>query len=122
MAIVHYIEKRYVEWLVGDDTGTSSETLLLIHVGILKRSRFGFDAPHDPSDFGRCYRLVKKFPEIKGSFHDVSKRVPVFAGILENWDSLCKLYRKELKRPDGRCPELYAKIKELRAKCASPKP
>src|SRR3546814_4100612 len=72
-------------WLAGDDVGTSSRTMVAIALGATEGD---FDAPHDPSDFGRCYRLVKAVPAIRESFLTISMRVPAFLRILHNWDEL----------------------------------
>jgi hypothetical protein len=101
-----------IEWLFGDDTGISSKSMAAVALGVTKTGRREFGAPHDPSDFGRCYRLVLAVPEIIDAFPAISKRVPVFTGILENWDELCALYERDL--PTGRSNDLYNRIKELR--------
>lgn len=105
--------RRIGNWLLGDDTGISSKTMAAIALG----SDQGYmswhvDAPHDPSDFARCYRLVQAVPEIRAAFPRIAERVPPFAGILERWDELCAVFDREA--PTGRCVELYAMIKALR--------
>ena len=99
------------EWLCGDDTGISSETIVKVALGF-KPGRWDFDAPSDPSDFGRCYRLVKRFPYLRKSFSKVAKACPRFKPILANWDELCAMYDAE--KPQGRAPLMYARMKELR--------
>lgn len=105
-------KQKIIEWMFCGGTGISSETMAAIALGVEMKGSFGFDAPHDPSDFGRCYRLVKDVPEIKLAFSEISKKVPKFAGILSSWDELCGLYERDLSL--GRSPELYERIKELR--------
>ena len=102
---------RYIEWALSDDVGISSKTMLAIHCGVTIED---LDAPYDPSDFGRCYRLVQHIPEIKNSFSAIAAAVPDFAKIIEHWDELCSLYDIEIKNKDGRAPKLYKRIKELR--------
>lgn len=104
--------RKYIEWFNGDDTGISSCTLLCIHLRV--KHRYGLDAPYDVADFGRCFRVVEKFPEIRDSFPKVARRVKAFRGILKHWDQLCDLYRTGVRRKAERMPELYARIKELR--------
>lgn len=101
--------KRLAEWLVSNDTGISSKTMAAIALGA-KKSRF--NAPYDPSDFGRCYRLVQKVPAIRNAFDRIGELEPRFAGILLNWDELCSLYERDLHT--GQSKELYRRIKELR--------
>lgn len=98
------------EWLVSRDTGISSETMAAIALGAKNGL---FEAPHDPSDFGRCYRLVQKVPAIRGVFGKIGEAVPVFAGILREWDDLTRIYERDLQ--SGWSEDLYRRIKELRA-------
>ena len=106
-------QQRLIEWLLSsDDTGVSSESMAAVALGVTKARRFGYDAPYDPGDFGRCYRLVKAVPELVEVFPAISKAVPIFAGILANWTELCALYERE--RPTGKCEELYNRIQQLR--------
>lgn len=99
------------EWLCGDDTGVSSETIVKVALGF-KAGKWDFAAPRDPSDFGRCYRLLKCFPYLRKSFGKVGKACPQFKPLLQNWDELCDMYDAE--EPKGRAPLLYARMKELR--------
>lgn len=55
------VMKRVIEWLSGDDTGASSKTILSTIYDTNPKSRNSC-TPQDPGDFGRCYRLLKKFP------------------------------------------------------------
>ncbi len=103
------VDKKYVQWLLSDDTGVSSETMLCAHIGVKRRRN---DAPYDPADFGRCYRLLKKFPEIRDSFSKIGRRVKAFKGILKEWDRLVVIYERDLE--SGKSAELYAEIKRLR--------
>src|SRR6516164_3966881 len=54
------IPVRAVRWLEGVDTGISSETIWRTLTG---ETPSDTDVPCDPSDFGRCYRLLKIMPE-----------------------------------------------------------
>lgn len=101
--------KDLAEWLVSCDTGISSKTMAAIALGGEKGR---FNAPYDPSDFGRCYRLVQKVPAIRNAFDRIGELEPCFAGILLNWDELCSLYERDLHT--GQCKELYMLIKALR--------
>lgn len=98
------------EWLAGDDTGISSETIVKVALGI-KKGRWGFNPPRDPSDFGRCYRLVVRFPYLRESFGKVGEDCPSFKPILDNWDELCGMY--DAGKAQGRAPIMYARMKEL---------
>lgn len=101
-------------WLINGDTGVSSKTMAAIALGATNLSSTGWniDAPYDPSDFGRCYRLVQKVPEIRDHFPRIAKKVKPFAGILREWDELVRIYERD--KPKGTSDELYNRIRELR--------
>lgn len=103
-----------LKWMLSDDTGVSSETIVRIAMGV-KPPKYGyFDAPHDPSDFGRCYRLLKQFPDLKGWLPVVAKKCRPFAPLVANWEELESLWEEESKNKSGRAPKLYARMQELR--------
>ncbi len=100
-----------LDWILGEDTGTSSKTIWSVMMG----AKIVYaDVPHDPSDFGRCYRLLKAFPEWRARLDEVAKAFPKWATLVAEWDRLTLLYEEELKRPDGCAPRLYTEIKELK--------
>lgn len=107
--------KSLGQWFADQDTGISSEAMATIAMGAKKSKLARFDAPHDPADFGRCYRLVQAVPELREHFPRIGRMVPAFAEILKEWDSLCALYLQDL--PSGRSDALYRRIKELRGDC-----
>lgn len=57
------INHRAFKWLLGSDTGISSETLCAHMLGIEKTGPFGRQAPSDAADRARCIRLLKLIPE-----------------------------------------------------------
>jgi hypothetical protein len=102
-------------WLNGYDTGTSSLTIFSVMSrehgkGALRRDKA--DVPHDPDDFGRCHRLLEKFPAWRVRMHEVADRYPNWGPLVGAWDELTALYVKEL--PSGSAPRLYAQMKALR--------
>lgn len=101
--------KSPAAWIEGIDRGVSSETIWHAIVSGVRRQ--GASTPRDPSDFGRCYRLVEAF-KWRPRLADVVKLNPEWAGLVEHWDELSATYEREL--PTGKAPELYARIKELR--------
>lgn len=81
-----------IEWLLSGDTGISSKTICAVMTG----SNIGHpDIPYDASDFGRCYRLLKHFPEWRARLHEVSSAYPIWGPMVEAWDELSNLYQKE---------------------------
>ena len=115
-----YVEKPPVtpdEWAMGRDTGTSSLTIYAAITG--KRSpRNGynrFDIPHDPDDFGRCYRLLKLFPTWRTLLAKTISICPEWEPFVAAWDELTELYELEVPNHKGSAPKLYARMKEIRA-------
>lgn len=79
-----------VAWIKGWDTGISSKTLYyFFHDNDIWDHA---DAPRDADDFGRCYRLMKKFPEwdIKKA-----KAIPRWEELVDRWTELVDLYEQK---------------------------
>ncbi len=96
-------------WLDNGDTGISSKTIW----GALMKSSFDYeDVPHDPADFGRCYRLLKVMPEWRARLPEVAALHPEWKPFVDAWDELTTLYEAEL--PNGTAPKLYQRMQELR--------
>ena len=103
------------EWLRGPDTGTSSKTICGVMIG--NRYVHGnvfHEPPLDPDDFGRCYRLLRAFPEWRARLPEVAAAYPEWAGLVDAWDELTALYEEE--RASGTAPKLYARMQELRGR------
>lgn len=108
--------KGLLIWMLEGDTGISSKTIVRIAIGVKPAKGDYFDAPYDPSDFGRCYRLLKKFPELQKKLPLVAKKCKAFAPLIANWDELVQLWEEESKNKTGRAPKLYARMKQLRGR------
>ena len=78
-----------IEWLLGDDTGTSSQTILAVMTGSKIEC---VDVPLDRADFGRCHRLLVHFPEWRARLPEVANRYPEWAPLVRDWDALTALY------------------------------
>jgi|GEM_PF-1304084 hypothetical protein len=99
------------QWLTSGDTGSSSETMAAIFLGA-KSGRFSW--PRDPSDFGRCWRLVEKVPAIRAAFPRIGIVYPPIAPFLDHWEELAGLYTAALNGGSGKAPALYKRMQELR--------
>lgn len=108
-------ENEYVAWVAGGDTGISSLTIWSVLSGMFSdtAARFGHWPPSDPSDFGRCYRLLKRFPAWRARLGEVSAAHPRWTRLVEHWAELESLYEEEL--PNATAPKLYARMKQLEA-------
>lgn len=99
-----------IDWLMSDDTGTSSKTICAVITG----SSMNYpDVPHDPSDFGRCHRLLSLFPEWRPRLHEVAEKYPMWGPMVAAWDELTALYREESEDGAKAAPKLYARMREL---------
>lgn len=107
------------EWISGDDTGVSS-TAIWRHMQGLDPvagpfGRFGF-YPHDPDDFGRCYRLLALIPAWRARVGEMAQ-YPGWAGLAREWDALTALYESEIDtskpRHRGMAPKLYDRMRTL---------
>lgn len=106
---------KVLKWQTKGNVGVSSATMASIALGLESNFYGGrFDAPSDPSDLRRCMLLVEDIPEIRNQFPLISEKCKRFAPIIAEWDSLIALLKKELKRPDKRAPETYARMQILR--------
>lgn len=95
-----YVEKPTktpAEWADGRDTGTSSLTIYAAMTGMSNPHEY-HAPPRDPSDFGRCYRLLKLFPSWRERLDSVSAICPEFKPFIENWDKLTQMYEDELAK------------------------
>ena len=98
-----------IDWLMAGDTGISSKAILAVMEGTRPPSWPG--TPSDPSDFGRCHRLLEHFPHYRVRLHEVVTAHPEWTGLVREWDSLTALYLEEI--PSGTAPRLYARMQEL---------
>lgn len=96
------------EWKASWDTGISSLTIWSFFTG-----QHGGEVgiPHDPEDFGRCFRLLAKLPGWRASLPRLAERFPEWAPLVERWAHMERLYEEEL--PTGSAPRLYAFMRPL---------
>jgi hypothetical protein len=99
-------------WIANGDTGTSSLTIWSVMTGReVPERHFHPDTPKDPSDFGRCYRLLQVMPAWRPCLPEVSAKYPEWKALVDVWHELTALYQEEF--PSGSCPRLYARMQEL---------
>lgn len=104
---------RALRWAIGNDTGASSKAIAGHMTG--NRPSSGYPPPWDPSDFGRCMRLVAAIPEWRPRLPEMAKRSPEWAGIVKHWDRIEQCMRAELADGGGRAPATYDLIKQALA-------
>ena len=98
------------DWLKSGDCGISSKTIFAVLSGnhAALQGDCG-DAPHDADDFGRCARLMERYPAWGPRLAEVAHFCPAFAPLVPVWGELSELYRS------GKARELSLRIRELRS-------
>jgi hypothetical protein len=81
-----------LDWILGNDTGTSSETIWEVMTGQEIGHLNHRSPPSDEDDFGRCFRLLIHFPEWRPRLGEVAARHPMWAPLVRDWDKVEKLY------------------------------
>jgi hypothetical protein len=104
------VDERAWAWFQGSDTGTSSMTIWSVMTGLAVRHT---DVPHDPDDFGRCYRLLQRFPEWSTRLDEVAAKFPAWGPLVRAWPELTRRYERALARNLKRAPKMYRRIREL---------
>ena len=97
------------QWIMGGDTGRSSLTIWGVMMSAPAERPL---IPADPSDFGRCFRLLELIPEWRKRLPRVSDIYPEWDGLVQHWPELEALWQEE--RSQGRAPKLYQRMIELR--------
>lgn len=104
------LERRVIAWLLSEDTGMSSQAICAHMVG----ERCTGDYPHDPSDLGRCVRLLELCPEWKARMPEMAQYGRGWGGLTAKWDEVLDLYFNEGGVPleqRQRSPETYRAMK-----------
>lgn len=116
MALVSLVreELALADWLLGDDTGTSSKWMAHVLLGGPKCED---DWPWDDDDFGRCSRLLSRFPAARTRLSEMTTRGSrssrkVWRGLVAQWDELERLYRQPNR---GGMVELCRRMREVRS-------
>ena len=115
------------EWILSSDTGISSKVIWAVMMGISTENLYSKSTPCDPSDFGRCYRLLQLIPEWEeklDKLRSVHLELHVNVGLtderhnkdrwgtfVDNYEGMKELYEKEFET--GSCPKLYNFMRSL---------
>lgn len=84
--------KKAFRWLFSRDTGMSSKAIL----GHMMAGVSDGSYPHDPSDLGRCLRLLEIFPQWKERIPEMAKYGPVWTVYARHWPDLQKSMEEEV--------------------------
>lgn len=101
-----------LDWVTGDDTGISSLAIWEHMTGqrVASLDRWGRRPPQDPSDFGRCHRLLALFPEWRARLSEFAETHPAWEGVVAQWDDFVRIYERD--EPTGKSRELYDRLKK----------
>lgn len=92
---------RLLSWILSSDTGSSSWGIFFCMTGLHYKNDYRdsgageiqhcFSWPSDSHDFGRCYRLLQRFPEWRKTLPLCTEFLPSFTWV-NKWDELEKFY------------------------------
>lgn len=86
-------QNTVLKWLFGKDIGASSEALAAEYFGIEMEH---YSHPRDPSDLGRCLRLIALVPEIRACVDSLAKKSDEWKALAPIWDKLANTMEKEV--------------------------
>lgn len=103
------------KWLKEGDRGTSSLSILQRLTGInFVDNVFGMNHPYDPADLYRCVKLIETAPELREHLHKMKDVTKTWELLVDEWDELVTLMKKEIKQNGGKCPKTFDRMQELR--------
>ena len=105
------INERANAWIVGGDTGISSKVIWAVMMGCVTPPVMR-TPPQDPSDFGRCYRLLKLIPEWKLRLGEVEEAMPRWRPYIREWERLQKMYVMAIHSGAKTAPAMYQLMRE----------
>ena len=74
-----------LRWLNGHDTGISSKAIMSQMLGEKPEP---YTHPHDPSDLGRCLRLLRLIPAWRSRIGEMASVSKVWKRLAAHWDEL----------------------------------
>jgi len=89
------VRERAIWWFSKGEVGLSSKVMCTFFLtggiaGIFPHY------PHDPDDFGRCYKLLEAIPEWKEELPDLATLSEPWSKLVENWDTLTEMYEQNV--------------------------
>jgi hypothetical protein len=113
------MDKRIAEWLAGDDTGSSSKSIMLWLSSRTTDKTWGADVPRDAYDLGRCVRLLEIMPEWKARMPEMAEAGGLWATFSKHWDAVVAQLMEDcgggpIPRPYGFQPDYTLTNKLMR--------
>lgn len=78
------VRDRALSWIVGSNTGASSEAIWAHMMGA-GQPKWGWSYPHDPDDLSRCLRLLRFIPEWRKRLPEMARHGKVWRTLVKNW-------------------------------------
>lgn len=108
-----------IRWACSDDTGFSSQAMLLASTCGGAASVKGLTYPWDPADLGRCLRMLQRLPWVFDLAEPVLRELgsPTWRALLDHWSELEELMDDEVGidwSKGERAPLTYARMHEIR--------
>jgi hypothetical protein len=106
------IEENERWWLMHGEHGLSSKAMFNFFTISNQAVLSDYSAhPRDPSDFRRCYLLLKAVPQYKERLERLKILSPVWSNLVDNWEKLTELLEEQMqtKKDNG----LYDLMKSL---------
>lgn len=100
--------QRANEWWVKGERGLSSEGIWTFMMG--NKLVSGNFHPQDPSDFYRCYKLLKWVPEWKARMPEMKIVSPKWSKLIDNWDKLSAMVEEQIA---GKENDMYEVMEAL---------
>lgn len=108
------INTRVAKWISGDDTGMSSQAICAHMLSDEAIEIQSHAYPRDPSDLGRCLRLLAIIPEWSGRIHEMRSHGAYWSALVDHWDEMAQAMADEvgIDWSKGRsAPKTYALMK-----------
>lgn len=85
------VDTRFAEWVNSGDCGLSSRCI----AAVMQNLRGSGEYPQDASDFGRCHRLLNRFPEWRGRIREMGAVHPgVWAELASRWQMMTDYFTR----------------------------
>lgn len=91
------MQVKIISWFGAGDTGLSSEAIAIAGGGG-DTPKGGWSYPRDPSDLGRCARLLRKIPELKSPAFERLNAVggEKWRALISRWDDVISCMENEV--------------------------
>ena len=76
--------RRLLEWLALRDDGLSSRCIAAVMCGTKHDGSY----PRDGDDFGRCERLLERYPAWRQRFHEMREVGPIWCALVDQWTEI----------------------------------